>query len=182
MFAPFDPTPTTRPPRRPHRVRAATPSDIPAMAAIWAEREGTNDADARATRIERWLELPNERVLVALDAETGALLAYGRASRSAMLPPSITEPAWSLAGLTVAPHARRMGLGDALTRARLEGVFATGADRCLYVASAINQASIALHQRFGFELLREVEPYGGLTFTGGIGALYETTAERFARR
>jgi RimJ/RimL family protein N-acetyltransferase len=76
-----------------------------------------------------------------------------------------------LGGLFVATALRRLGIGLALTRARMDWVFER-ADRVWYFANARNVASIALHERAGFEEVTRRFEVPGVTFDGGEGALF----------
>ena len=63
--------------------------------------------------------------------------------------PLVLPEGWYLTGVIVDPAWRRRGLGEVLTAARLEWL-RRRTDAAYYVASRLNQASIALHERFGF--------------------------------
>jgi ribosomal protein S18 acetylase RimI-like enzyme len=61
-----------------------------------------------------------------------------------------TPPAgWYLSGVTVHPNYRRLGVGTALTRARLDRLRGK-TDVVYYAAEPDNLATLALHALFGF--------------------------------
>lgn len=78
---------------------------------------------------------------------------------------------WYLSGIVVAPSARRRGLGMRLTSARLHGI-AEASGSAWYFVNADNQASIALHARFGFVEHARGPRICGVEFSGGTGILY----------
>jgi hypothetical protein len=63
------------------------------------------------------------------------------------------------------------GLGTQLTSARLEAL-ARVADTAWYFVNAKNQASIALHAKFGFIEHARSERIAGVDFNGGEGILF----------
>lgn len=75
-----------------------------------------------------------------------------------------------LGGLTVAPDFRRRGLAVALTSRRLEWIWER-ADTALYIVNARNEASLALHRRWGFREVARGPVFHGVTFDGGDGVL-----------
>lgn len=100
----------------------------------------------------------------------GRVCAY--ASATYLSPSAGGAPhGWYLTGVVVAPPARRHGLADLLTRARL-ALLAERTDTAWYFVNARNTASIALHESFGFvEHTREFE-IPGVSFEGGVGVLF----------
>ncbi|MGO4589340.1 GNAT family N-acetyltransferase [Paenarthrobacter sp. 2TAF44] len=79
-----------------------------------------------------------------------------------------------LGGITVAPHFRRQGVAAALTEARLEWIWER-ADTAWYVVNSRNQASLALHQRWGFEEVARGPGFHTVTFDGGEGLLLKAS-------
>ncbi|GHG54431.1 hypothetical protein GCM10012320_25680 [Sinomonas cellulolyticus] len=55
-----------------------------------------------------------------------------------------------LGGITGAPESRRLGIGSALTRARLEWIW-TQSSTAYYFANEHNIASIQMHEALGFQ-------------------------------
>ena len=157
-------------------VAAATSDDLPAVAAIAAEREGTT--------VER--ELSRARAFLAhCDAEGrglflvarvgGRVVGYGRAAQLEPSPGAdgaCMPSGWYLIGIVVDPAHRRRGVGSALVARRLEWI-AAREPRAYYLANAGNPATIDLHRQFGFvEHTRDVD-FPGVTFEGGVGVLFE---------
>lgn len=102
----------------------------------------------------------------------GRVAAYGK---TVWLSPQVQggngPTGWYLAGVVVAPEARRHGIGLALTRERirlLRGI----TPEVWYFVNAGNRASIAMHDRLGFVLHTTDFAIPGVSFRGGVGALY----------
>jgi ribosomal protein S18 acetylase RimI-like enzyme len=151
-------------------VRAACAADLDLLVALEAQR-GTGAGDARA-RFARDLDDPRRMLLVA--EEAGGLGGFGRVTYLVPGHDASAHPApegYYLGGLLVAPALRRTGIGLALTHARMERVFER-ADRVWYFANARNTASIALHERAGFEEVTRRFEVPGVTFAGGAGVLF----------
>jgi ribosomal protein S18 acetylase RimI-like enzyme len=79
-----------------------------------------------------------------------------------------------LGGITVARRFRRQGVAAALTEARLEWIWGR-ADTAWYVVNARNQASLALHQRWGFQEVARGPGFHTVTFDGGEGLLLKAS-------
>jgi aminoglycoside 6'-N-acetyltransferase I len=75
-----------------------------------------------------------------------------------------------LAGITVLPAFRRRGLASGLTEARLQWIWER-ADDAWYVVNARNQASLALHRKWGFREVGRGPGFHTVTFDGGEGVL-----------
>ncbi|SEJ18447.1 FR47-like protein [Arthrobacter sp. yr096] len=75
-----------------------------------------------------------------------------------------------LAGITVLPAFRRRGLASELTEARLQWIWER-ADDAWYVVNARNQASLALHWKWGFREVARGPGFHTVTFDGGEGVL-----------
>ena len=111
---------------------------------------------------------------LAVAESRGAIIGYGRARLFEPEPqaPSDTAPrGYYLTGVYVDPSRRRGGIGDALTRTRLEWIGEHAADAWFF-ANARNTASIELHRRFGFEEVTRDFSFPGLTFDAGTGILF----------
>ncbi len=179
------------------RVRPATAADLTAAATVAIGRNG-RPLDEELASFERRLaasprpDVPMVWVAELQTAEAWRIVAYGTLfhltdeGRRAMadelgldperahepaLPGSLVPAGWYLGGLVVEFEARRLGLGRALTLARLEALDAAGVPEVRYLANAQNRATLALHEPFGFELEAENPAMGGVTFTGGRGVL-----------
>jgi len=173
-FAEYDPRPHPRPAAPDWTIRDARAGDVPVIARITAEREEMPLADAlvRADRLVTE-SLDGSRIVLVAARGVG-VVAHGKADRFTPPDPGperVCPAGWYLAGVIVEQQSRRLGIGHALTRARLLRL-AEKAPEAWYVVNERNLASIALHERFGFtEFTREfVMP--GLTFEGGRGILF----------
>jgi ribosomal protein S18 acetylase RimI-like enzyme len=151
-------------------VRAASPADLGLLAALETQR-GTSVPDARA-RFARDLDDPRRMLVVAEHADE--IRGYGRVSYLAAgrhASARAVPEGYYLGGLFVSPALRRDGIGLALTHARMERVFELS-DRVWYFANAQNTASIALHERVGFQEVTRRFEVPGVTFEGGEGVLF----------
>jgi RimJ/RimL family protein N-acetyltransferase len=84
---------------------------------------------------------------------TVGIIGYARArlfEPEAQVPDDIAPPGYYLMGVFVVPNERRTGIGAALTQARLDWI-ANRAPTAWFFVNARNAASIALHERLGFE-------------------------------
>jgi len=165
-FARWDPDHRRRPAEV--TVTPARPADLPALVALAAGQAGS---------AARWAELLEtdladlDRVLL-VGRVGDALAGYGRL---AWLDPPASggegAPAgWYLAGLVVDPAWRGRGVGEALTRARIEHV-AGRAGELWYFANAANTVSLVLHAQLGFVEITRDFSIPGVSFTGGTGVL-----------
>jgi len=179
-------------------VRPAAAADLSAVAAVAAARNGNPVPEELAVFERRLVSGPLPALPMVWVAELGEggptsrLPAYGTlfhmddAVRRAMAtdlgldpdephdpsrPGSLVPAGWYLGGLVVDPPFRRLGLGRALTAARLTALDAAGVLEVRYLANATNRATLALHEPFGFELEAEDPAMGGVAFTGGRGHL-----------
>ncbi|UYM07516.1 GNAT family N-acetyltransferase [Solicola gregarius] len=168
LFAAYDPRP--RHAVWPGSVRLARPSDIETVAALSVTRDGGERAE-RAERLRRHI-----------DAETSALhvgtiddgvVGFGLI-RELTFDEGSPPDGLYLGGVVIAEAWRRQGLAYALTAARLEWA-RERSDVVWYFANARNRASIALHDRFGFEEHTRDVRVPGVTFTGGEGVLFRLT-------
>jgi aminoglycoside 6'-N-acetyltransferase I len=171
-YAPFDPTPSTR-----HRLeptlRRATPDDAAAIAALEVERHG-GDPLALVPQIRAHLSRPDSLVWAA---EADGVVGFSRlAWYDPYAPPfegSRGVPVGHyLVGLLVAERARRCGVGQALTRVRLDWIEQQGAREAYYFANESNAASIALHRAFGFTELTRDFHFAKAHFPQGGGVLF----------
>jgi len=122
--------------------------------------------------MRRGVENPDRYLAVA--ESRGSIIGYGRAR---LFEPERhvrvdTAPrGYYLTGVFVDPPQRRSGIGDALTRTRLEWIGKRAADAWCFV-NARNTASIELHRQFGFEEVTRDFSFPGLTFDAGTGILF----------
>jgi RimJ/RimL family protein N-acetyltransferase len=156
------------------RIRPAEAADLPALAAIAAEREG-EPVVTWLTSLERVHERARVGSAVLLVASLGDdAVAYGKAERhapAAEAPPNSAPAGWYLAGVVVRPAHRRRGIGAALTSARLDWIAGRGM-MAYYFANARNQASIDLHAALGFREISRDFHHPHAHFEGGTGILF----------
>ena len=153
-------------------IRDAAADDIPACAELaWiAGREHDQSGWRDALRDD--LMAPGRHLSVA--EAGGTIVGYGRAMLflpAADAPADSAPGGYYLTGMFVRPDHRRMGLGTALTEARLAWI-RLHAEEAWYFANARNLASIELHRRLGFREVTRDFSFPGVTFEGGVGVLY----------
>jgi GNAT superfamily N-acetyltransferase len=122
-------------------VRAATPADLDTVVAIDAAAFEDDPSDQRP-----WIapHLSAVRITTALATLDGGPAGTGYCIRS----DGRAGPALSLAGVAVAPHARRRGVGAALSSWLIERGLRGGAD--LVHLHADNDAAARVYARLGF--------------------------------
>jgi len=168
LFADYVPTPSVRPPPARAALRPATRDDLPALAALRAERDGIPLDEATATFEWQLARATSDRAQVLVAVVDRVTVAYAVAE---LLAREGLPSGWYRGGVVVAPAWRRRGIGAALTRERLHWI-ARRATRAHYFVNERNRASMDLHAAFGFrEILRDLKA-PGLTFTNGIGLLF----------
>jgi len=156
-------------------VRRTRADDLPQVARIVAEREEGDPAEhlARLVREFERRDGPESALWVAtLD---GRVVGHARAAwftPTADSPPDVAPEGWYLAGVIVDPEFRGRGVGEALTRARLDWLDGRGG-RTFYFANAVNRVTIDLHAKLGFVEVTRRFTYPGASFTGGVGILFE---------
>jgi ribosomal protein S18 acetylase RimI-like enzyme len=132
--------------------------------------------------IARDIETREHHLVVA--ESRGGIIGYGRARLFEPEPQALSDTAprgYYLTGVFVAPNERHAGVGAALTEARLDWISGRAADAWFF-ANARNAASIALHERFGFEAVTRHFFFPGLTFDGGEGILFRLSFDCRAQR
>jgi ribosomal protein S18 acetylase RimI-like enzyme len=149
----------------PFTARVATDGDAPAVAGLYQDREGVSADDAHLW-VERVLA---KRSMLAVAEVADAVVGYGLA---VWLEPDDAPAGFYLGGVVVSPKFRRMGIGRALTRVRIEWV-KEQAETMFYFANARNQATLDLHAGFGFVEVRRADTFAGVSFDGGEGILFE---------
>lgn len=135
-------------------VRVAQAADIDAVTALTCARHDLDPAVVRP-RIETELAGLARRepwcmFVAAIGHEVVGFARTRRMNHGRDGVPLVLPEGWYLTGVIVHPTWRRRGLGEALTEARLAWL-RQRTDAAYYVASRQNRASIALHERFGFQ-------------------------------
>lgn len=147
-----------------------TERDIEPVAELHADREGTPTRTASA-RVRSWTTNPARIIVVA--EHHARVQAF--ASAAWLDAPADSDdpgvPGWYLAGVVVAPAARRRGLGAQLTEARL-ALIGKRSSTAWYFANAGKRASIAMHAGFGFTEHARGPRICGVEFGGGTGILF----------
>jgi GNAT superfamily N-acetyltransferase len=155
-------------------IRPAYRSDLSAIAAIAAEREG-EAVDRWVAAFERiYLESEAGRAVIFVAALGADIAGYGKTAY--FIPPensatNVAPEGWYLAGVVVRLLYRRRGLGRQLTQARLDWI-AERAVRAYYFSNERNQVSIDLHRPLGFVELTRDFYHPEVRFTGGAGVLF----------
>jgi ribosomal protein S18 acetylase RimI-like enzyme len=155
-------------------IRPGRPADLPALAAIAAEREGEPTADwqARFERIFATTAAGDSCLFVAALGET--MVGYGKCayfSPPTDSPPNVAPAGFYLTGVVVDPAFRRRGLGLELTRARLEWIRERG-PIAYYFANERNRVTIELHRALGFVELTRDFSHPHVRFEGGAGIFF----------
>ena len=162
-------------------IRVAEPGDLPHLARLTALRQG-GSVETHLAQQEKALREMREKgsslVLVAgLHERKAGYAKTGWFEPPPGAPPNAAPAGWYLGGVIVDPEFRRRGIGSLLTRSRLDWI-AERSSRAYYIASALNQASIDLHDRMGFvEVTRDFH-FPGTRFTGGVGILFEILLQK----
>ncbi len=142
-------------------VRAARPTDVDAILAVAASRGPV----PFGPRVPTWVLDPERRVLVAL---LGGVVGWGMVAPWAGF--DDVPDGLYVSALTVAPAARRRGIGERLL-VDLVRWAAPRSDMLGSVINATNGPSLDLHVRHGFREAARSHTFAGITFTGGAGVL-----------
>lgn len=130
------------------RIRLAVMQDVNACVDL-AASIGLNDANAWQQTLSRTVLDGVDRALFVAEL-AGSIVGYGRVVLTRSLGDGHSAPVgWYLLGLVVDRRWRRLGIGNALTHERIQWV-SQRADRVYYFTQQDNNASQALHERFGF--------------------------------
>lgn len=161
-------TPTTRDAAF---VRKARDEDLPAAAALASAHYG-GDLSRWEDRLSSSLAAPQALLAVAeVGGPRPRVVGYGKAARCSPVDDADPAPAGLyLTGLVVDPAWRRRGVGEQLTRWRLEQLREVG-EPVHFFTNARNAASLSLHERLGFVEVGRAASYLGEPFTGGVGVL-----------
>jgi phosphinothricin acetyltransferase len=138
------------------QVRPGVEADLQALTDIYnhyvRETPVTFDTDALTAEERRpWLLSHPEdgpyRLMVAQDTKSGTVLGYATSS------PFRAKPAYSTSvevSVYLAPHAGRRGIGTLLYKALFEALAGEDLHRAYAGIAQPNEASVGLHERFGF--------------------------------
>ncbi|GGV42751.1 GNAT family N-acetyltransferase [Paenarthrobacter nicotinovorans] len=158
-------------------IRTATEVDVPGIVAAELAAGRTAPAAARAfgLRIGSAIADPGRLVLVAgmppdVPAGGGSAVVGWAKTHQWDFPDGSAPAGHYLAGITVLPDFRRRGLAQELTEARLQWIWQQAGD-AWYVVNARNQASLALHRKWGFREVARGPGFHTVTFDGGEGVL-----------
>jgi ribosomal protein S18 acetylase RimI-like enzyme len=152
--------------------RTARPSDLDECTRLALQADAEGRADAWLEALSDDLDHPDRLLVVAETADE--VVGYGRAR---LFAPEIDAPADTapeghyLMGLFVRPDSRRLGIGSALVEARLRWI-RRRTHEAWYFVNARNEASIELHNRFGFVEVTRAFSFPKVTFGGGEGILF----------
>jgi predicted GNAT family acetyltransferase len=137
-------------------VRLGTAEDVRACVELVAVI-GLDDPGTWRDTLTKTVRDGVERALFVAEAN-GDVVGYARVVHART---PVEPEGWYLLGVTVAPEWRRKGIGEALTRRRMQWV-AERADTVYYFTHRDNLASQVLHERLGFvEVQAPFVPPGG---------------------
>ena len=160
-------------------IRAASQADVPGILAaeLEAGRTSIAHADRFAASISAAVE-DQARVVVVAEVQDDAN-AGGGADVVGWAKthcwdyadgPALSGHYWG--GVTVRPNFRRLGVASELTSARMAWIWER-ASHAWYVVNALNEASLALHRRWGFREVARGAGFHTVTFDGGEGVLLQ---------
>jgi aminoglycoside 6'-N-acetyltransferase I len=158
-------------------IRPADPTDVPGILAADLESGRSAPADARRFTIGIGAAIADPARLVvvaeaqdALNADGGSGVVGWAKTHYWDYADGLALPGHYLGGVTVLPDSRRQGIATALSCARLQWIWER-ADRAWYVVNARNEASLALHRKWGFREVARAPAFHSVTFDGGEGVL-----------
>ncbi|MFK0041440.1 GNAT family N-acetyltransferase [Paenarthrobacter sp. NPDC090517] len=160
-------------------IRPASQADVPGIIAvdIAAGRTSQALADRFAASLSAAVA-DHARLVVVAESQDGANIGGG----TGVVGWAKTHhwdydhgPALSghyLGGVTVRPGLRRLGVAAELTGARMAWIWER-ADHAWYAVNALNEASLALHRKWGFREVARGPGFHTVTFDGGEGVLLQ---------
>ncbi|MCT9869637.1 GNAT family N-acetyltransferase [Paenarthrobacter aurescens] len=158
-------------------IRPADPSDVAGILAADFEAGRTSSADAGrfAAGISAAVADPARLVVVAeasleATAEGGSAVVGWAKTHYWDYADGAAPAGHYLGGVTVRPDFRRRGLAVELTAVRLGWIWGR-AEEAWYVVNACNEASLALHRKWGFREVARGAGFHTVTFDGGEGVL-----------
>ncbi len=135
------------------RYRKVKPGDADAIADLWCARRPQDPERAKVRAAEFIARARGKQEFVTVAEEDGVLVAYARAAyftRPADAPDRTAPSGWYLLGISVRADRKRRGIGRSLTARRLGWLREQGAEVAFYFADFDNEASIGMHEEFGF--------------------------------
>jgi aminoglycoside 6'-N-acetyltransferase I len=148
-------------------VRVAALTDAESIRLVSVAAGGLRRADQRAA-------ITDANRLVVVAESGGKLVGWAKTHfyEDAL---DLAPAGHFLGGVNVVPEFRRRGIAMALTRMRLEWIFAR-ASNAWFVTNVHNTASIALHAQLGFAEVARAPEFHGVAFDGGAGILFHATS------
>lgn len=147
-------------------LRVAQRGDADGIRAVAASRGPVSFAE----RVPSWIADPDRRVVVARAKD---VVGWGMAAPWSGF--DDVPDGLYVSALTVAPHARRRGIGERMLVDLVRWATARS-DMLGSVINANNGPSLDLHLRHGFREVARGAVFGGITFTGGVGVLLVRSA------
>ena len=144
-------------------VRPGEPDDVRACTALAVALRG-EDPERAGARFTHDVQSGGRLYVAEVD---GAFAGYGRLVE---ITDGDAPHGPYLMGLLVAEAQRGQGVGEALTRARVDAALER-AGEVWYFANSRNGASLRLHERLGFAEVQRPFAFPGVTFEGGVGVL-----------
>jgi ribosomal protein S18 acetylase RimI-like enzyme len=163
-----EPSPGQRPEGVEAELAPAVEGDLDVLGALQARVRG-GDAGEWARRVRKAMGRPRGAVVVARVGD--AVVGYGSVAYLAEHAEDGAPGGFYLTGVTVDLGWRRRGVGEQLTRWRMEWAWRQAAGELWCLVSARNPASIELHRGLGFREVRRAPALQGVPFDGGEGLL-----------
>lgn len=167
--------------------RQAREADVPGIVAVELAADRTPPALAGnfGAGIRAAIADPSRLVLVteassSLSTEGGAAVVGWAKTHHWDYADGAAPAGHYLGGVTVEPEFRRNGVAAQLTQARLEWIW-NRSEAAWYVVNARNEASLALHRRWGFREVARGPSFHTVTFDVGEGLLLKALRPRSER-
>lgn len=171
QFASFDPSTQRKQLSSDVCIRIAETRDIEAISKLIYSRGQITIQKARQQTTDEF-PLPEIKVLIVAEVD-GEIAGFARSFLILNNKKRDVPFGWYLMGVIVDKQFRRMGVGELLTKARLEKIKASG-KKAYYFANSQNQSSIDLHVPFGFKEVKRGPDFLGIKMDGGEGILFES--------
>ena len=152
-----------------YTIRPSELVDAERLAEVSRLARGVDGADQRAAISD------TDRLVVVAELE-GSIVGWAKTHHYDES--SGSAPAGHyLGGVSVQPEFQHRGIASALTQARLDWIFERVSDAWFFT-NGQNDASIALHARFGFTEVARASEFHDVTFDGGTGILFGASSVR----